>query len=64
MYKLYCSILNQRLSTWAEAEGNLCDEQSGFRKGRSTIDQLTTLTSVIESRIRAGKQTYCAFIYS
>jgi hypothetical protein len=50
IYKLYCGILNTRLSTWAEAEGLLVDEQNAFRKGRSTIDHLSTLTNIIEHR--------------
>ena len=38
MYKLYCSILNGRLSKWLEYNDKLTDEQNGFRKGRSTVD--------------------------
>jgi len=33
--KIYCYILNQRLSTWLEHNDILCDEQNGFRSGRS-----------------------------
>ncbi|XP_053403285.1 uncharacterized protein LOC128558364 [Mercenaria mercenaria] len=32
MYKIYCMILNARLSTWAENYDKLEDEQNGFRK--------------------------------
>jgi hypothetical protein len=38
----------------------LVDEQAGFRKGRSVIDQLFILTDVI--RNRRPKKTFCAFI--
>jgi hypothetical protein len=42
--KLYCNILNERLAQWVDDNNLLADEQNGFRKGRSTIDQLFTLT--------------------
>lgn len=32
MYKLYCRVLNQRLSTCAESNSKLEDEQNGFQK--------------------------------
>ena len=31
--KLFCSILNQRLTHWAEVNNILSDSQNGFRKG-------------------------------
>ena len=43
-YKLYCNILNERLAQWVDDNNLLADEQNGFRKGCSTIDQLFTLT--------------------
>ena len=33
VYKLYCSVLNMRLSTWAEVNQFIHDEQNGFRNG-------------------------------
>lgn len=50
MFKIYCSILNKRLSTWAENNTVLAEEQNGFRKHRSTIDHVTTLSNVIDTR--------------
>ena len=62
-YKVYCSILNERLISWNEQHNIIVDEQNGFRKKRSTLDHLSTLiTSIIETRKKARKQTYCAFI--
>ena len=43
-YKLFCVILNNRLVKWADANGILADEQNGFRKGRSTVDHISSLT--------------------
>jgi hypothetical protein len=47
---------------WAEDNHILTDLQNGFRKGRSTIDHLSTLTSIIETRKKSRKSTFCAFI--
>ena len=62
MYKLYCSILNNRLSKWSELNGHIADEQNGFRKKRSTIDHVLSLHNLIDSRKKLNKSTYCAFI--
>ena len=50
MYKIYCFILNERLSNWSEQNGKIIDEQNGFRKKRSTVDHLSSLTSLIDTR--------------
>ena len=42
-YKLYCSVLNERLDKWLTRNDILVDEQNGFRKRRSTIDHVTSL---------------------
>ena len=60
--KVYCSILNKRLSKWVENEHILSDCQNGFRRGRSTIDHLTSLTTIIECRKAQRKSTFAAFI--
>ena len=64
MYKLYCSIINtcNRLSSWCEANGKIVDEQNGFRESRSTTDQVSTLTNIIDSRKKRKLSTFCAFI--
>ena len=36
--------------------------QNGFRKGRNTIDHISTLTSIVETRKLKGKSTFTAFI--
>lgn len=62
VYKIYCSILNSRLSSWVESNNKIVDEQNGFRKGRSTTDQISSLTNIIDTRKKQKKSTYCAFI--
>jgi hypothetical protein len=58
--KIYASVLNERVTCWIETSGILVEEQAGFRKNRSVVDQLFILTETI--RNRKPKKTYCCFI--
>ena len=60
VYKLFCTILNNRLSKWENEHSVLAD--NGFRKHRSTTDQVISLTSIIETRKLYKKNTFVAFI--
>lgn len=62
MYKLYCKVLNSRISRWIDSEKKLNDEQNGFRPERSTLDHLSTLSGLIETRIKKKQPTFAAFI--
>ena len=62
VYRIYCSILNYRLSSWIESNNILCEEQNDFRSGRYTIDHVGSLTSIIETRIKKKSDTFVAFI--
>ena len=62
IYKLYCNVLNNRLCKWESENSVIHDSQNGFRKGRSTIDQIQSLTSLIDTRKLKGKSTFAAFI--
>ncbi|KAL5006947.1 hypothetical protein ScPMuIL_015753 [Solemya velum] len=62
IYKLYCRILNNRLTFWCDNNDILNDSQNGFRHGRSTIEHLHSLTTIIETRKLQQKSTYCAFV--
>ncbi|KAJ8408552.1 hypothetical protein AAFF_G00251870 [Aldrovandia affinis] len=44
--KVFCSVLLQRLKT--EVDNILREEQAGFRKGRSSSEQIFTLRNIIE----------------
>ncbi len=57
--KLYTAILNERVTKWIEMRGILVEEQAGFRKNRSTVDQLFILTEMIKNR---RGETYVCFI--
>ena len=61
-YKAYCSVLNKRLTAWSESTGKLTDFQNGFREKRSTIDHLTTITSIMENRKAVKKSTIVVFV--
>ena len=61
-YKLFCSIINNRLMEWEENENILMDEQNGFRKGRNCIDHIGSLVEVIDTRLKCKQNTYAAFI--
>ena len=41
---------------------SLVDEQNGFRKNRSTIDHISTLINIIDSRKKRKCLHFCAFI--
>jgi hypothetical protein len=58
--KTYTAILNNRVSSYCENNGIIVDNQAGFRKERSTVDQLFILTEVI--KYHRPRATYCAFI--
>ena len=48
-YKLFCALIYNRLTKWAEVNDILADEQNGFLTGRSTIDHVSSLTYMIET---------------
>ncbi|CAC5365429.1 unnamed protein product [Mytilus coruscus] len=60
-YKMYCSILNERLVKWLDEREIINDEQNGFMKGKSTIDHISTITSIIETRKKCKLSTYVDF---
>ena len=62
IYKIYCTILNKRLSQWEEQNEILHDTQNGFRKNRSTVDHISSLMSIIETRKLKRKSTFAIFV--
>ena len=47
-YKLFCGLINNRLTKWVEENNILADEQNVSCARRSTIDHVSTLTTIIE----------------
>ncbi len=50
IYKLYCEVLNNRLSIWAEENKKWANSQNGFRKDHSCADHLSTLAEILNTR--------------
>ena len=61
-YKLYCSVLNERLNKFVTELDIINDNQNGFRKKRSTADHIISLSTVIETRKSTRLPTFAAFI--
>ena len=49
MYTLYC-FFNDRLISRVEGNNLLCDEQNGFRPGRSCVDHRSTITKISKTK--------------
>ena len=62
LYKVYYTVINDRLTKWAESRDVITYEQNSFRKKRSTIDYISSLTSIIDTRKKLKLSTFCAFI--
>jgi len=61
-YKLYSSLLNNRISKHCESNKLIVDEQNGFRAHRGCLDHIYSLSSIIRNRMCDNLSTYCAFI--
>lgn len=48
--KIYYNILNHRLSSCLENNNILCDEQNGFRRGRSCEEYIHSLYAILNDR--------------
>jgi len=60
--KLFTTILTNRLNYWTESEGKISQYQAGFRKGKSTLDQIFVLTSLIQQHVNKGEKLYVCFV--
>ena len=60
--KIYSQILLNRLTHWSIKHDKLIQNQFGFQKGKSTIDCVFMLYSIILKSFSLNKKLYCAFI--
>uniref|UniRef100_A0A803TZ01 Reverse transcriptase domain-containing protein n=1 Tax=Anolis carolinensis TaxID=28377 RepID=A0A803TZ01_ANOCA len=60
--KIYSKYLLIKIEEWSNANNILCEEQSGFRQGRSTIDNCFVLQHIIQKYNSRGMSLYTAFI--
>lgn len=61
-YKLYANILRARLAEFVEEKKLLPDTQSGYREGRSAIDNIYIINHVVGTTLAKNEQLFCAFI--
>lgn len=59
--KIFSKIINTRLYDWAENEGLIPEEQAGFRKGYSTVDNIFNLQCFVEKYICKPKGRFYVF---
>ena len=62
MAKIYSQLLLNRLTQWSQKEEKLTQTQFGFQKGKSTIDCIFTLYSIITKTLHSGDKLYCVFV--
>ena len=60
--EVFSTILNTRLSNFAENQMIYAEELNGFRKMRSCLDHLHSLTTVTRNRKAQKLSTFCVFI--
>ena len=54
--------MNKRLQKYLETNNILAEEQNGFRVGRSCIDHIFVMCTVLRNRKMLGKETFLCFI--
>ena len=60
--KIFTSVINNRINQYLEINNLLCEEQNGFRSGRSCLDHIYTLTTTIKNRLNDKTPTYTCFV--
>ena len=60
--KLFTSIINNRLTEWAEDNKVFCEYQYGFRKQRGTTDCMFILHGIINLLLNKSKPLFCSFV--
>ena len=60
--KLFTSVINSRLQDFANDYNILEENQTGFRKNYSTIDNIFSLHVLFELMSRNKQNLYCAFV--
>ena len=61
--KLFTSIINARLNKYANEINLINENQTGFRKGYSTLDHIFLLKNIIDILVKGCKQKlFCAFV--
>ena len=62
MGKLFTKLLNSRIESFLDLNRILLDNQAGFRKNRSTTDQVFVIQSLVDIFLKRGKKLYIAWV--
>ena len=54
--------MNNHLQSWCEGYNKISDEQNGLRPGRNTVDQLFSVSTIVETRKIRRLSTFVSFI--
>jgi len=60
--KVFCGLLNERMTSLVESNNLLSEEQNGFRGDRRGTDNLFILNEVMETYRRKKKKMFCVFL--
>ena len=60
--KLFTSLLNDRIGKFCEDNSTLLENQAGFRRSYSTVDQIFLLQNIVDLYLEQKKRLYCVFI--
>lgn len=61
--KIFTQIINHRMRNWCEMHDSLNENQTGFRKGRGTLDNIFAVSVISQLHLRLQKQRmYAIFV--
>ena len=62
MAKLFGTIMENKISTWAQENSKRASSQAGFRRRHNTTDHLVTLRVTMEESRLKGEGLFCCFV--
>ena len=60
--KVFLHVVQNRIDRWLDLSEIIVEEQAGFRKGYSTVDNIFVLHGIVEKYLSQKKKLYAAFI--
>lgn len=60
--KIYTKLIGEKIQNWSENNKILSEYQAGFRKNRSTIDNIFVMNTLIEQARKRKKPLYACYI--
>jgi len=60
--KLFTTIINKRVEDFCNKNNTVSDSQFGFRKGKSTVDAIFILQSLVQNYLNNNKRLYVIFV--